>query len=118
MRAAFAYAIALGILTPCVGCGRSASPTTQASRPNPDAKPSRPAPTEEPAPKSMTYKLVGQVRQVNPGSGTVSIHHEEIPGFMGAMTMPFTLKGRTILDDLQPGDEVEGTLRVEWDRAG
>jgi protein SCO1 len=116
MRAAFAYVIALGTLAPCVGCGRSAAPITQASRPNPDAKPSRPAPAEESAPKSMTYKLVGQVRQVNPGSGTVSIHHEEIPGLMGAMTMPFTLKDRTILDDLHPGDEVEGTLRVEWDR--
>ncbi|MBV8316989.1 MAG: SCO family protein [Planctomycetaceae bacterium] len=117
MRAAVACVIALGTLAPCVGCERSASPTTRASRPNPDAKPSRPAAAEESAPKSMTYKLVGQVRRVDPGSGTVSIHHEEIPGVMGAMTMPFTLKDRTILDDLHPGDEVVGTLRVEWDRA-
>ncbi len=40
------------------------------------------------------------------------IRHEEIPGYMPAMTMPFDLEGQEVLEDLQPGDKVEGTLRV------
>ena len=35
---------------------------------------------------------------------------------MKAMTMPFSLKGEDVLDDLRAGDEVEGTLRVEMER--
>jgi protein SCO1/2 len=55
------------------------------------------------------------VTRVTPDAGLVLIAHEAIPGFMDAMTMPFSLKDRTLLDDLRPGDEVEGRLRVEKD---
>jgi protein SCO1/2 len=46
-------------------------------------------------------------------SGRVLIRHEAIPGFMGAMTMPFKPADPTILPTLQAGDRVEGTLRVQ-----
>ncbi len=59
------------------------------------------------------YRLVGVVRSVEPSQGRVTIRHEEIPGFMKAMTMPFTLKDPKDLDDVRPGDEVEALLRVE-----
>jgi protein SCO1/2 len=42
----------------------------------------------------------------------VTIAHEEIPGFMKAMTMPFTPRDRSNLAELAPGDEVEGPLEV------
>ncbi len=61
---------------------------------------------------TVTYKLVGVVRRVDRGAGQVAIAHEAIPGFMGAMTMPFNLKDRSLLEDVEPGDEVEGPLRV------
>jgi protein SCO1/2 len=63
-----------------------------------------------------TYRLVGVVRRVQPETGVVTIRHEAIPGFMDAMTMPFTLSDRAPLADLHPGDEVEGSLRVERER--
>ena len=66
-------------------------------------------------PAAKSYKLVGVVRKVDRETGVVSIRHEAIPGFMPAMTMPFDLKGQEILDDLQPGDKVEGTLQVNGD---
>jgi protein SCO1/2 len=34
------------------------------------------------------------------------------------MTMPFTLADRSLLDDVRPGDEVEGPFRVAFDPAG
>src|SRR4051794_1088864 len=61
------------------------------------------------------YRLVGTVRDVKEESGQVIIHHENIDGFMPAMTMPFALKDRSLFDDLRPGDEVEGKLRVEYE---
>lgn len=86
------FAIRVGLVMAClVGCERTPPAGTQVK----------------------TYRLVGVVRDVKEKEGVVSIRHEKIPGFMDAMTMPFTLKDRAILEELQPGDEVEGTLRVE-----
>src|SRR5262249_3991373 len=48
-------------------------------------------------------------------AGEVRIKHEAIPGYMSAMTMPFSYKDRSLLEDLRPGDEVEGLLRVGSD---
>jgi len=56
---------------------------------------------------------VGTIREIKKDAGQVVIRHEEIPGFMQAMTMPFSVKDRALFDDLAVGDEVEGTLRVE-----
>jgi protein SCO1/2 len=69
------------------------------------------APT--PTSSSRTYTLKGVVRKVDGASGEVTIAHEAIPGFMPAMTMPFTLKNKAALEDIRPGDEVEGPLRVD-----
>jgi protein SCO1/2 len=73
---------------------------------------------EEKAPKPLgdqTYKLKGIVREIDKDSGEVMIRHEEIPGFMKAMTMPFDLKGQEVLGDLFVGDEIEATLVVKSD---
>jgi len=59
------------------------------------------------------YALKGVVRKVEKDNGHVTIRHEAIPNFMDAMTMRFSLMDRALLADLRPGDEVEGTLRVE-----
>jgi protein SCO1 len=85
------------------GCRRE-GPKPEAAEPPPKAA--------EPATTTVTYKLVGVVARVNKDAGQVLIRHEAIPGFMDAMTMPFSIKDRDLLDDLRPGDEVEGPLRV------
>jgi protein SCO1/2 len=59
------------------------------------------------------YTLKGEVRKVDREAGQVILKHEAVPGFMGAMTMPFHVENRESLDDLRPGDQVEGRLRVE-----
>jgi protein SCO1/2 len=60
------------------------------------------------------YRLTGKVLKIAKESRQVTIRHAEIPGVMGAMAMPFTLKDPAVFDDLRVGDEVEGTLRVVW----
>ena len=66
-------------------------------------------------PSSRTYTLKGVVRKVDVPAGEVTITHEAIPGVMSKMTMPFTLKDKSLLEDVRPGDEVEGPLRVEFE---
>ena len=66
-------------------------------------------------PVLKVFTVKGVVRKVDAGSGSVTISHEEIPGFMAKMTMPFTVKDKAVLDDVQPGDEVEGPLEVTFD---
>ena len=71
---------------------------------------SRPTP---PIAEVQEYKLLGEVRKIDKDAREVTILHQAIPGFMEAMTMPFHLEDPAILDELRPGDEVEGKLRVE-----
>ena len=54
----------------------------------------------------------GQVLQVDRASGSVTIAHQDIPGFMPAMTMTFRVKSPYLLDNIKAGDEVEFELEV------
>jgi mono/diheme cytochrome c family protein len=62
--------------------------------------------------KEQRYSLRGKVISVDKATQQVTIEHEEIKGYMGAMTMPFPLAEKTQLDSLKPGDRIEGTLVV------
>lgn len=52
------------------------------------------------------YQAKGMVIEVKPKEKTVTIKHEEIPGFMSAMTMPLEVKETNELAGLEPGDSV------------
>jgi len=63
------------------------------------------------------YDLRGKVVAVNPERRQVTLEHEEIPGYMDAMTMPFNVKEDWALSALAPGQQVEATLVVQEDRS-
>lgn len=67
---------------------------------------------EEPAAGAPRYPLKGRVVEVDAGNRKVTIAHEDIPGFMPAMTMPFVVleKDAALLQGVAPGDEVTATL--------
>lgn len=58
------------------------------------------------------YPLTGKVVEVDVGARTVTIAHEDIPGFMSAMTMPFVVlpQDAARLEHVGPGDEVTASL--------
>jgi protein SCO1/2 len=58
------------------------------------------------------YALSGRVVAVDGQSRRVTIAHDDIPGFMAAMTMPFTVRDDWVFQNVAPGDEVEATLVV------
>src|SRR2546427_4261745 len=57
-------------------------------------------------------KLVGRgvVQKVVAGDRRVVIAHDDIPGFMRAMTMSFEVKTPVLLEQLVPGERVRFTL--------
>ncbi|MFT7518650.1 MAG: protein SCO1/2 [Kiritimatiellia bacterium] len=57
------------------------------------------------------HPLQGTVVKVT-GPTSVVVQHQEIPGFMSAMTMPFRVKDPAVLVDLEPGDRITARLIV------
>ena len=66
----------------------------------------------EPAPQGRRFELKGTVVSADKARQTATISHEEVKGYMDAMTMPFKLKDAWPLDVMKPGDEVQATLVV------
>ena len=60
-----------------------------------------------------TYEVAGVVT-IAPADGRVTVAHDAIPGYMPAMTMPFTI-GPGGTPQLTPGDRVRFTFRVRPD---
>jgi protein SCO1 len=58
------------------------------------------------------HELTGQVLAVSPERQEIVIRHQAIPGFMPAMTMPFAVKDKGLLEGRVPGDLVRATLVV------
>lgn len=67
-------------------------------------------------PAGKLYPIRGEVVSINASRSEVVLHHEAIAGFMQAMTMPFPVASRELLDGIEPGDRVEGVLVVEGAR--
>ena len=65
-----------------------------------------------------TYKVRGKVVSTNAATGEVTLNHEAIPGFMGAMTMPYKLKDANILSELHAGDILTADLLVSQNSDG
>lgn len=58
------------------------------------------------------YTLVGVVKKVEKESSHARIKHEAIDGLMDAMEMRFLVADRAELEGIEPGDKVQGLLRV------
>jgi len=63
-------------------------------------------------PPAREYELKGQILGIEAARNEVLIRHEDIKGFMPAMTMPFTVKDGGLLSGKEPGDLVTATLVV------
>jgi protein SCO1 len=58
------------------------------------------------------YTLQGQVQSLDPAHKLVTVKHEEVKGFMPAMTMPYEVQSADALNGLTAGDLVNATLVV------
>ena len=65
-----------------------------------------------PAISEQQYPLKGTVLSVNAANARLRVKHDEIPGFMEAMTMEFEATTSAELANIKPGDTITGKLRV------
>ncbi|PYP87986.1 MAG: hypothetical protein DMF61_07750 [Blastocatellia bacterium AA13] len=63
------------------------------------------------------YDLVGKVVSFDSRGRTITIAHEDIPGYMPAMTMPFTARDEWVYRELAEGDRIQATLAVSGARS-
>jgi len=63
--------------------------------------------------KERLYPLRGVITEVHPERREIVVRHQDIPGYMKAMTMPFPVgDDPALLRELAPGDKITGMLRV------
>jgi protein SCO1/2 len=60
------------------------------------------------------HAATGLVLRVDTTASTLTVSHDEVPGLMEAMVMPFDTRGRS-LTDIRPGDRVSFRLVVRKD---
>jgi len=115
MRRLLTCVVLSGLLGLSLGCssGEQQREQGQATAPEPET-PQTPEAVETPAPPVEpiiyedypTYDGVGVVKSVAPEMERVIVDHEEIPGFMRAMTMPFLVDNPSLLEGIEPGDSI------------
>ena len=74
-------------------------------------KPS-PAPSATKPEAERRYAFKGKIVKIERELKQVNIEHEEVKGYMEAMTMPFPLTDEKVLSRLKVGDRIEATLVV------
>jgi protein SCO1 len=62
---------------------------------------------------AKTYEMRGQILGVNRDKMEILVKHEEIPGLMSAMTMPWKVQNANMLDTLGPGDLITSEIVVD-----
>ncbi|HLL74957.1 MAG TPA: SCO family protein [Pyrinomonadaceae bacterium] len=67
--------------------------------------------------EAKRYELKGTVVSFDKNQRQVIVAHEEVPGLMEAMTMPFTLKDGSAYEVMQPGAKIQATLAVSGERS-
>lgn len=67
--------------------------------------------------EAKRYEVKGKVVSVDRPNKKVTIDHQEIPGYMEAMTMPFTLIDDWAFDAIVPGADIQATLVVDTGRS-
>src|SRR5579863_10147316 len=69
-------------------------------------------PAQQPAGGPQRYHLDGRVVSVEPGKQQVVVDAGDIPGFMGAMTMGYSVKNPNLLTPLSPEDKITADVVV------
>lgn len=64
---------------------------------------------------AKVYHLHGKVLSVDQANSSMMIDGDEIPGFMGAMAMPYPVKAKADLTKAGPGDEITADVIVPGD---
>ena len=62
------------------------------------------------ATEPVLHQGVGVIEEIDQETAKIQINHDEIKGYMPAMSMAYRVKDKTILTLVKPGDKVEFTM--------
>jgi protein SCO1/2 len=62
--------------------------------------------------ESKRYSLQGQIVAKDVAANEITVQHDEIPGFMAAMTMPYKVKDPATVQEVEPGDKIAAEVVV------
>src|SRR5690348_14645829 len=65
------------------------------------------------APATRTFQLKGQIVAIDPARQELTVKHDDIAGFMPAMTMPYAVRDPNLMKGRTPGELITATLVVE-----
>ena len=71
--------------------------------------------TQDAAASAKQYQMRGEIMSLDPGGHVATIKHEEIKGFMGAMTMGYPIKDPAEFSKLTVGEPITATVFVSGD---
>ncbi len=61
----------------------------------------------------QTFDGRGLVTSVMPNRSHIVVDHEDMPGFMSAMKMPFAIKDSSVATGVSAGDSIQFTVEVD-----
>jgi protein SCO1/2 len=73
----------------------------------------QPSATSQSQTNREIHAATGVVTEVAPAGKKITIKHDAIPGYMGAMTMPFDVRDTNELTGLAPGDSVSFRVVIQ-----
>jgi protein SCO1/2 len=62
------------------------------------------------------HQARGLVLRVDPAASSLTVSHDQIPGYMDAMVMPFSVRDSRALEEVRPGDRVAFRINVGKNR--
>jgi Cu/Ag efflux protein CusF len=74
-----------------------------------------PSKTQDAAGSAKQYQMRGEIMSLDPGGHVATIKHDEIKGFMGAMTMGYPIKDPAEFSKLTVGEPITATVFVSGD---
>jgi Cu/Ag efflux protein CusF len=60
--------------------------------------------------KKKSFTLHGTIQEVKDSQKKVTVKHDKIEGYMGAMTMDYAVADEAMLKKLKAGDEIAATI--------
>jgi protein SCO1 len=85
-------------------CQSAASMDPESREPRPEAREAEQAEAE-------TWRARGVIKRIERDRGMITIHHEDVPGYMPSMTMPFWVESDALFEGLAVDDAVEFRFR-------
>lgn len=108
MRSVFSKAAFLVLLIGIIGCGNSDQRKTSSTPPVGSESQAASQSTADSTPKR--YHLEGTVVSIDRQQKRVIVDGKDIPGFMGAMTMPYPVADDQTLNRVRPGDQITADI--------